>query len=112
MEPRFRTQEQFILDHLQSIMIQDSLESSRPLHSNEIFQSRVSLLFDLIPYEKGSNVWHYFSTYKNQQIYIWISFFIGSCIVRMCAGIIGYDTFVRGMNRFLNAQYYWLRQTG
>ena len=47
--------EQFILENLQYVMIQDSLESSRPINIEVNTPAEISSLFDAISYEKGSN---------------------------------------------------------
>ena len=47
--------EQFILENLQYVMIQDSLESSRPINIEVNTPAEISSLFDAISYEKGSD---------------------------------------------------------
>ena len=54
MEPGFRMNEQFILENLQYVMIQDSLESSRPINIEVNTPAEISSLFDSISYEKGN----------------------------------------------------------
>ena len=45
--------EQFILRNLQFVMVEDSLESSQPLHTDVNGIAKISSLFSQIPYKKG-----------------------------------------------------------
>ena len=54
VEPDFRMKEQFILENLQYVFIEDSLESSRPMNTEVNTPDEIDALFDSISYEKGS----------------------------------------------------------
>lgn len=95
--------DQFTVENLQYVMIQDSLETSRPINIQVNTPDEISSMFDSISYEKGSGTLSILKSYADGEIFHYF-YSTGSCIIRMCADIIGYDTFVRGLNRYLNAQ--------
>jgi len=48
--------EQFVVDQHQTILITDSLRSSRPLTRNVSSQSQISTMADTITYAKGASI--------------------------------------------------------
>ena len=53
VEPTFRMNDQFTVENLQYVMVQDSLESSRPINIQVNTPEEISAMFDSISYEKG-----------------------------------------------------------
>jgi len=80
VEPTFNLEEQFVVNDLQYVLGIDSLESSRPINFEVTTPSQINQMFDAISYEKGGS------------------------ILRMCAHLIGFDTFRRGVSRYLEAK--------
>ncbi|KAK4001974.1 hypothetical protein OUZ56_003836 [Daphnia magna] len=82
VEPDFKMNDQFVIENLQYVFGIDALETSRPINIEVNTPAEISSLFDAISYEKGS------------------------CIVRMCADMLGIDAFKRGLTRYLNDNAY------
>ncbi|EFX81628.1 hypothetical protein DAPPUDRAFT_317254 [Daphnia pulex] len=82
VEPDFRMNDQFIIENLQYVFGVDALETSRPINIEVNTPAEINSMFDAISYEKGS------------------------CVIRMCADFIGFDTFQRGLTRYLNDNAY------
>lgn len=80
VEPTFNLEEQFVVNDLQYVFGIDSLESSRPINFEVTTPSQINQMFDAISYEKGGS------------------------ILRMCAHLIGLDTFRRGVRLYLEAK--------
>ena len=51
--------DQFTVENLQYVMIQDSLESSRPINIQVNTPEEISAMFDSISYEKGVYSFYY-----------------------------------------------------
>ncbi|XP_046631005.1 aminopeptidase N-like [Daphnia pulicaria] len=82
VEPDFKMNDQFIIENLQYVFGIDALETSRPINIEVNTPAEINSMFDAISYEKGS------------------------CVIRMCADIIGLETFQRGLTRYLNDNAY------
>ncbi|KAI9551545.1 hypothetical protein GHT06_021878 [Daphnia sinensis] len=82
VEPDFKMNDQFILENLQYVFGIDALETSRPINIEVNTPAEINSMFDAISYEKGS------------------------CVIRMCADFIGFETFQRGLTRYLNDNAY------
>jgi len=73
-------EDQFVVVDMHYVFGVDALESSRPINFQVNTPSQINQMFDAISYEKGSS------------------------ILRMCAHLVGQNTFRLGISRYLNAQ--------
>lgn len=80
VEKGFEMDNQFTVNDLHYVFGVDSLESSRPINFEVNTPAQINQMFDAISYEKGAS------------------------ILRMCASMIGFDTFRRGITRYLNTK--------
>lgn len=93
--------DQFIIENLQYVFGVDALETSRPINIEVNTPAEIDRLFDAISYEKGNCL--FISRKTNWMLFIFNnSNQLGSCIIRMCADFIGFETFKRGLTRYLN----------
>lgn len=70
--------DQFVINDLHYVFGVDALQSSRPINFQVNTPDKINQMFDAISYEKGA------------------------CILRMCASLIGLETFRKGVVRYLN----------
>ncbi|ANB10969.1 Aap1p [Sugiyamaella lignohabitans] len=86
--PDWKVWETYVGDNLQSCLALDSLRSSHPVEVPVKRADEVNQIFDAISYSKGS------------------------CIVKMVSIILGEDTFIRGISRYLKRHQYGNTETG
>lgn len=94
--------DQFVIENLQYVFGVDALETSRPINIEVNTPAEISSLFDAISYEKGKRQ---FIIALKMLFLIQNLSFIGSCVLRMCADILGIETFKRGLTRYLSTKY-------
>ena len=101
VEPDFKMNDQFVIENLQYVFGVDALETSRPINIEVNTPAEISSLFDAISYEKGKNKEKKMLISKNV-LNSTDSLYTGSCVVRMCADMLGIETFKRGLTRYLS----------
>jgi aminopeptidase N len=102
VEPDFKMNDQFVVENLQYVFGVDALETSRPINIEVNTPAEISSLFDAISYEKGKNKEKKMLISKKCVKLYTDSLYIGSCVVRMCADMLGIETFKRGLTRYLS----------
>ena len=84
VEPTFGMNDQFTVDVVHYVFALDALDSALPMSMpDQVINSPVEI----------------------NQMYSPISYEKGACVLRMCAHLVGLETFRKGIIRYLNARY-------